>query len=88
MLERVWPALESHDNERGELLSYLVTGGGGGGNRVTGGLAFLPASLLGVLAGGGGGEGEVLTVLEVGGGVGVVGAGRPDWSQSGPECWY
>ena len=79
--------MESHDNERGELLSYLVTGGGGGGNRVTGGLAFLPASLLGVLAGGGGGGGEVLTVLEVGAGVGLVGAGRPDWSQSGPECW-
>ena len=73
--------------ERGELLSYLETGGGGGGNRVTGGPASFSASLLGVLAGGGGGGGEVLTVLEVGAGV-VVGAGRPDWSQSGPECWY
>ena len=62
-----------------------MTGGGGGGNRVTGGPASLSACLLAVLAGGdGGGEGDVLTVLEAGAGVGVVGAGRPDWSQTGP----
>ena len=68
-----------------ELLPYLETGGGGGGKRVTGGPTSLSASLLGVLGEGGGGE--LLTVVEATAGVGVVGAGRPDRSQSGPSCW-
>ena len=68
-----------------ELLPYLETGGGGGGKRVTGGPTSLSASLLGVLGVGGGGE--LLTVVEAAAGVGVVGAGRPDRSHSGPSCW-
>ena len=66
---------------------YLLTGGAGGGKRVGVGEAALNilATVLGlvtVLTGGDEVVGVVLVVL----GLAVVGAGSPDWSQTGPEC--